>query len=222
MSFLAVLAGIAAFGVTDAAVSNVMNSWQAGILPGVVAGIWAGWPLSHFETARRELYLHPAPRIYKTNVEDAFARIRDILRETSYNYGDRWRAITADNALMRIVAELPYQEEEIHVEIGPRGEVRERKEHVKRYIKLECQMKSQDGQTVIQYDFFPRAEGYNSTACDAIIDHTLSAIEQNIGEGQALKVLPLRALGAPPMWMLALTVLALFFLANDALHVITQ
>jgi hypothetical protein len=222
MYFLAIVAGTAVFGLTDAAVCHVMHSWQAGILPGVVAGFWAGWPLAHSATAQREVYLHPAPRIYKANVEDAFSKVRDVLRETSYNYGDKWRAITADNAVMRILAELAYQEEEIHHEIGPRGEVRDRREQVKRYIKLECQMKSQDGQAVVQYDFYPRAEGFNTTACDAIINHTLSAIEQSIGESRALKVLPIRALGAPPVWLLLLTALSLFFLTGDAWHVLTQ
>ncbi|HEY9758828.1 MAG TPA: hypothetical protein V6C97_26910 [Oculatellaceae cyanobacterium] len=222
MSIFAIVAGAAAFGLTDAVVCHVMNSWQAGFLPGVVAGIWAGWPLSHSNTAKRELYLHPAPRIYKANVEDAFSKIRDVLRETSFNYGDKWRAVTSDNAVMRIVAELTYQEEEVHYDIDARNVMRERKEHVKRYIKLECQLKSQGGQAVVQYDFFPRTEGFNSTACDALIDHTLSTIEQNLGKGEALKVLPLRALGAPPKWMLILTVVSLVFLANDAFHVILQ
>lgn len=220
MSLVGIIAGIMAFGMTDAAVGHVMNNWQAGIVPGVIAGVWTAWPLFHFEKARHDLFLHPAPKIYNCNVEDAFSAIRDYLRETTYNYGDKWRGITADTATMRIVADLSYQEEELHVEITPRGDMRDRKEFVKRHIKLECQMKSEAGRAVIQFDFSPRAEGYNVASCDNTIEHVLNAIDASIGQGQPLKQLPLRALGAPPWWLIVVTGVALAFLAGDAWHTI--
>ena len=198
MSFLGIVAGVVAFAVTDGLVGHVMNNGQAGILPGVVAGIWAAWPLFHFEGAQREVFLHPAPKMYNANVEDAFATIRDVLRETSYNFGDGWRVTTSDNALMRIVANLTFQEEEMHVEMAARGELRDRKEYVKRYIKLECQMKNHDGRAVIQFDFFPKAEGFNSTACDGIISGVLTAVDRSLGSGQPLNHYKLRALSAHP------------------------
>jgi hypothetical protein len=222
MSFVGTIAGIMAFGMTDAVVGQVMNNWQAGIVPGVIAGAWTAWPLFHFEGARHDLFLHPAPKIYSRNVEDAFSDVRDYLRETTYNYGDKWRGITADTATMRIVADLSYQEEELHVEITPRGEMRDRREFVKRHIKLECQMKSEAGRAVIQFDFSPRAEGYNVASCDTIIEHILTTIDANLGQGQPLKQLPVRALGAPPWWLIVVTGVALAFLAGDAWHTMIQ
>jgi hypothetical protein len=222
MSFLGIVAGVVVFGATDALVGHVMNNGQSGILPGIAGGIWAAWPLFHLESAQRELFLHPAPRIYNANVEDAFATVRDVLRETTYNFGDGWRVTTSDNSLMRIVANLTFQEEEMHVEMAARGELRDRKEYVKRYIKLECQMKNQDGRVIIQFDFFPKAEGFNTTACDGIIAGVLSAVDRSLAGGQPLNQYKLRALSAPPWWILGFTALTLVFLAADAFRALTQ
>ncbi|HEY9753550.1 MAG TPA: hypothetical protein V6C97_00160 [Oculatellaceae cyanobacterium] len=222
MYLLGIIVGSMAFGVTDAAVSNVMHSWQAGVFPGLIAGAWTAWPFIHFEATRQEQYLHPAPKIYDCNVEDAFTAIHTYLSETAYNYGDKWRVITADPPTMRIVAEITFQDEEIHFDINQRGEMRERKEFAKRYIKFECQMKSEAGRAVIQCDFNRRIEGFNFASCDKIIEQVFGSIATNIGIGQPLKQLPIRALGAPPMPLLIATGIGLLFLAGDALHVMMQ
>ncbi len=193
---------------------SVMNSWQTGIVPGLVAVMWMAWPLFHFRAAKRDLFLHPAPRIYNHNVEDAFSCVRDFLRESSYNCGDKWRAITADNATMRIVAELTYQEEELLIEMGQRGELRDRRQLVKRHIKMECQMKSEDGRAVLQFDFAPRAEGFNTASCDPFIEHVLAAIETGLGPGEAVnEVLP-KPLGSPPWWLIVATCVAFAFITG--------
>ncbi len=64
--------------------SQMMNSWQTGIVPGLVAVMWMAWPLFHFQATKRDLFLHPAPRIYNHNVEDAFSCVRNFLRESSW------------------------------------------------------------------------------------------------------------------------------------------
>ncbi len=145
-----------------------------------------------------------------------------MLGETTYNYGDKWRVLTADNSIMRIFAHLPFQEEEMHVEFGSRGELRDRNVHVKRNITLECQMKSEGGKAIIQFDFEARTEGMNANACDGIIERLIDAVERKLGPGEPVKVLLPCPLPAPPWWLLGITGVTLVLLAGDAVRAITQ
>lgn len=47
------------------------------------------WPRIERARAERYNFLHPAPKEYNLPIKVAFSRIRDILAEASYNYGDK-------------------------------------------------------------------------------------------------------------------------------------
>lgn len=76
--------------------SAITHDAGTGILPGLVLGILAAYPIFKGACEERSQFLHPEPREYRVPAELAFAKIRDILAETSYNYGDKWNVVTAD------------------------------------------------------------------------------------------------------------------------------
>lgn len=86
----------------------VFHNNEAGVLPGIVAGIWAAWPLIHQARVQRYNFLHPVPKEYNESTKLAFSKLREILAETAYNFGDKWRVSTADTQSGRITADLTY------------------------------------------------------------------------------------------------------------------
>ena len=61
------LAAIAAGVITWLLVGStlgviVLHKNEAGIFPGLIAGIWAAWPLLHQGRVERYNFLHPAPK----------------------------------------------------------------------------------------------------------------------------------------------------------------
>ena len=57
----------------------------AGCFPGLIAGIWVAWPFFHHAGVSRYNFLHPVPKEYKVSLKQAFAQIRDILSDVTYN-----------------------------------------------------------------------------------------------------------------------------------------
>src|SRR5271166_2476103 len=201
MLALPVIAGSVAFFAVAQIVGGIDHSPWAGIFPGIVAAIWAAWPIWHFNSAARHRLLHPQPKLHAVNAQVAFSKIRDVLRERFYKYGDKWHVITADVATMRIVADLRYFDEESHIETGHRGDFQNRTVRVQRYLRLETQMHGQGSATVVQFDFEPRVEGLNFSACDSIIRDFITSAESAIGAGESIESENNTKLPAPPLWL---------------------
>ena len=217
MLALPILVGIVAFFAFAQIVGGFDHSPGAGILPGIVAAIWAAWPIWHFHSAARNRLLHPQPKLHAVNAQVAFNKIRDVLREKFYQYGDKWHVITSDVATMRIVADLRYFDEESHIEMGHRGDLQNRTVRVQRYLRLEMQMHGQGSATVVQFDFEPRIEGLNLTACDSIIRDFMTSAESAIGAGETIEAEARTKLPAPPLWLSLVTACSISLLLVDVL-----
>lgn len=221
MSLVGIAAGVISFAAANTVVDAVLHSNTAGIVPGMVAGLWAGWPLFHKHRAKRDVFLHPAPLRYPVNVQRTFDKIREILRETTYQYGDRWHVLTAEISTLRIVADLHYVEEIKHLEIQHQT-IREHVERIRRYIKMEIQMKAAGSKSIVQYDFTPRIEGLNSSACDEMVRSVLSAVEGKLGTGEPVAEIEPKPLSSPPLWLITSTGIMLVLLAKDAWQAVVQ
>jgi hypothetical protein len=215
MLFVPILAGTCAFCVVSSIVGGIDHVPGAGLFPGAVAALWAAWPLWHFSSVARHKLLHPQPKLHAVNAQVAFSKIRDVLRETIYQYGDQWRVITADVATMRILADLRYVEEETQIEMGHRGELQSRTNKVQRCIRLETQICPQGSKSIVQFDFEPRVEGFHFTACDSIIKEFISSAEASIGTGTLTGSPAETRLSAPPWWLLGLTGLMIIGVMGD-------
>jgi hypothetical protein len=211
----AISAGIVVFLAVGSLVTAVTHNQQASLLPALVAGVWAAWPLLHGHAVQRENFLHPPPREYGATTRAAFGNIRDVLRESAYNFGDKWRVTTADVATGRIFAEIRFFDEEQHAEVS-RGHINYRKERVQRYLSLEVQMKdTANGSAIVQFDFTPRVEGTKYGACDWLVDDVLSGVEESLGPGREILKSINAGLPAPPWWLLAMTIGELFLFFQD-------
>ncbi|MBY0293984.1 hypothetical protein K2Q08_01470, partial [Patescibacteria group bacterium] len=151
------------------------------------------------------------PREYEVPAKVVFARIRDFLAEVSYNYGDKWRVVTADTQTGRITANMSYTDEVVQVEAGAKGQLHTRKERLQRFITLEVLVTDTGGgTTIVQLDFTAKADGSNLYACDSVISNCQKAISAQFGAFKPVgTTVAATKLSAPPWWLLVLSALAL-------------
>jgi len=224
MIALGIATGVFVFLLTGGFLSQMMlHNNEAVFWPSVVAGIWAAWPVVHYGRLARQNFLHPPPREYNIPVKHAFAKMRDLLADTSYNYGDKWHVSTADTQGGRINADLRFFDEEDRLEADFKGNVHSRKVRLQRYIGLEVTIcDTGRDTTLIGLDFNPKAEGYNPYACDSIIAGLICSIENQIGPGGQSEDSPDTKLPAPPWWLIWITALALVAFFIDIQKAIFQ
>lgn len=178
MAILAIIVGTFVFLLTGALIGEASHDAGAGLLPGLVLGVLAAIPIFKAACEERAKFLHPETREYKVPAKIAFAKIRDILAETSYNYGDKWQVVTADTQTGRITANLRFIDEFTRFEGDARGQIHTRKERLQRFLSLEIQvLPTEQGTTLVQMDFSPTVEGVNYAACDSIISSLSARID---------------------------------------------
>jgi hypothetical protein len=225
MLIAAIAAGVFAWLLTGSIIGVIVthgnNNGSAGMFPGLVAGIWAAWPLLHQGRVQRINFLHPVPKRYKVPVKQAFKRVREILDEKIYNFGDGWKVSTADTQAKKIKATLKWTDEETKMEPGHGGQVNTRTVRVQRLLELDIQMKEEpNDSTIIQFDFHPRIEGMTYIACDSKVEGLLADVEAALGAGTAAGNPMATNLPAPPWWLLGLTAFALFLLLGDVVQAV--
>jgi len=193
----------------------VFHNAGAGFFPGLVAALWAAWPLFAIHTSQRADFLHPLPKRYPVNNQVAFTKAIEFLREFSYSFGDRWHIVTADVASNRIVADLRFFDEESHPEAAGRG-ISTRTVRVQRRIRLEAQFDaSYSAETIVKLNFYTQIEGFNFRACDAIITEVKDSLDMLLCGGIEVGASRPFKLSAPPVWLLGVTALMLLFLLGD-------
>ena len=182
MAIIAIATGIFVFLLTGAVTNEFTHHPGAGVLPGLILGFLAASPIFKLAVQERTDFLHPAPREYNIPAKLAFAKIRDYLAETSYNYGDKWHVVTADTQSGRITANLRFMDEFTRIEGDARGNIHNRKERLHRFLALEIQvLATESGTTMIQLDFSPTVEGACYAACDSIISGIHKQIDSMLG-----------------------------------------
>lgn len=212
-----IIAGIVAFLVVGAVTSEcIVHTKEAGLFPGLVAAAWCLWPAMHVGGISRYNFLHPVPRRYSQPLKQAFAKIRQILSDKTYNFGDKWHVTSADTQQHRISATLRFTEEQSHIEGSSLSNIHTKTERVQRLLELDIQFKEEpNDKTVVQLDFRPRVEGVAWYACDSIISGIVSEIESSMGGGTDAGNAASTTIGAPPWWLLGLTALMLLSLWSD-------
>lgn len=220
MVLLAMALGFSAFLFSASFIGTViLRNPEGGIFPGLVLGLWAAWPAIHSAILERTLLLHPQAIEYDLPAKVVFATIRDFLAEVSYNYGDKWRVVTADTQAGRIRANLSFTDEVEQVHADARGHIHTRKERLLRFIDLNLSVSvTARGTTAVKLDFSSRADGANLFACDSIIASCQQALSTRLGEGKSDGTVLDRKLPAPPWWLLAVSALALINLYSNILR----
>lgn len=182
MALVAIIVGTFVFLLTEALIGEASHDAGAGIMPGLILGALAAIPIFKAACDERAKFLHPQPREYRVPAKIAFAKIRDILAEISYNYGDKWHVVTADTQTGRITANLRFTDELTRFEGDARGQIHTRKERLQRFLAVEIQVQQTErGTTTIYMDFRPTVEGVNYAACDSIIGSLSSHIDAALG-----------------------------------------
>lgn len=178
MAIVAIIVGTFVFLLTGALIGDASHDAGAGIVPGLVLGILAAYPIFKSACEVRAKFLHPEAREYNVPAKIAFAKIRDILAEISYNYGDKWHVVTADTQTGKITANLRFMDEFTRIEGDARGNIHTRKERLQRFLTVEIQVQpTPRGTTAILMDFRPTIEGVNYSACDSIISNFTNAVD---------------------------------------------
>lgn len=218
-----IIAAIAAFCVVGSCTRFfVLNTPETGIMEGLYAAVWAAWPFFHTGSVQRYNFLHPVPRRYKTPLKQAFAKVRQIISEKSYNFGDKWHVATADTQQRRITATLRFIEEESRGFEGTNiANIQHRTQRVQRLLELDVQMKEEPNDTtVVQFDFRPKVEGVNFSACDSIIAGIVCDVETALGPGSDAGNPADTSIPAPPWWLIGVGVLGLFQLWGDVMKAV--
>ncbi|MBZ0185226.1 MAG: hypothetical protein K8F91_03165 [Candidatus Obscuribacterales bacterium] len=220
----AITLGIFAFLLSGAFLGQmVLHNNEASFFPALVIGIWAAWPFLHQARVQRYNFLHPVPREYKVPTKQAFAKVRDLLAETVYNFGDKWHISSADTISGKIAADLRFTDEQINYDMDSRGQIHTRKERLQRYLGLQMTIRDTGRDTTtITLDFSPKVEGAQFHACDSIVTGLIESIESRIGPGAQIADPTDTRLPAPPWWLLSLSALALFALLSDIQKAIFQ
>jgi hypothetical protein len=188
MALIAIIVGTFVFLLTGALIGDASHDASAGIMPGLVLGVLAAIPIFKSACEERAKFLHPQAREYKVPAKIAFAKIRDILAEISYNYGDKWHVVTADTQTGRITANLRFMDEFTRFEGDARGHIHTRKERLQRFLAVEIQVQATErGTTAVLMDFRPTVEGVNFAACDSIISSLSANIESALGGALSIR-----------------------------------
>ncbi len=218
MVILGMALGFSAFCFFGALIGQtILNKGEAGLFPGLVVGIWVAWPCFHAWLVERRHFLHPQPREYEIPAKVAFATIRDFLAEVTYNFGDKWRVVTADTQSGRIVANLTYTDEVVKCEADAKGQIHTRKERMQRFITLDAFVTDTGrGTTALKLAFTAKADGANMFACDSVIANCQKVISMRLGGFQPVtNAAQVSKLPAPPWWLLVLSTVALINLYLD-------
>jgi IS66 C-terminal element len=114
-------------------------------------------------------------------VKQAFAKVRQVLSESTYGYGDKWYVASADTRQKRITAYLRFTDDEVRLQGTSLFQVYVSKDRKHRLLELVVQMHEEPGDvTVVQFDFKTKVEGLAWYACDRAIYNVLSDIEKLI------------------------------------------
>lgn len=211
-----IIAGLIAFFLVGAVTGElVLHQPKTGVTEGLIAAVWAAWPFIHTGGVNRYNFLHPVPRRYSSSLKQAYAKIRQIIDDKTYNFGDKWHISTSDTMAQRMTATLRFTEEESRGFDGTNiGNIQHRTQRVQRLLELDVQFKEEpNDNTVVQFDFRPKVEGMNFSACDSIIRELVNDVEVALGPGSNAGNPADTTLPAPPWWLIglgALGVLALF------------
>ena len=209
--------GILAFFIVGSMTTYgvVGGNLQGGVFPGFVAGLWALWPFLHTDRVLRYNFLHPVPRRYNQPLKHVYSKVRQLLSEKTYNFGDKWHVTTSDTIQRRITANLKFMDEESHLEGQSLSNLHVRKERKQRLIELDVQfVEGENDRTTVQLDFVPTVEGAAIGACDSIINGLTIDIDNAIGGGENSGDPTATKLPAPPWWLLGTTALMLMTLWN--------
>lgn len=218
-----IIVGLFVWGLVGACTRfYVLNTPETGVMEGLVAAVWAAWPFFHTGGVQRYNFLHPVPRRYKTPLKQAFAKVRQIISEKSYNFGDKWHVATADTQQRRITATLRFTEEESKGFEGTNiANIQHRTQRVQRLLELDVQMKEEPNDTtVVQFDFRPKVEGVNFSACDSIIAGIISDVETALGPGTDAGNPADTSIPAPPWWLIGVGGLGLLQLWGDVMKAV--
>lgn len=95
MMIVGILLGLFVWGLVGSSISSfVLHKPMTGMFEGFVAGAWVAWPFIHRFRVSRYNFLHPVPKEYQVSVPQAFAKVRDLLAELTYKFGDKWHIVT--------------------------------------------------------------------------------------------------------------------------------
>jgi len=221
MIIAGIIFGILAFLIVAAFVGDGLHNSNAGVFPGLVAATWAGWPFFHHHFVGRSNFLHPEARGYSVDLPTAFSTIREILRETVYDFGDRWHVVTADPASGRIVADLCYVDEQQRFDQSGKFDFRSRTDRFRRRIRLQVHIEPQGSHaSVVQLEFSTQIEGANRSACDPIITDLSDCVRERLGPSDPVGFHSSTGLPTPPWWLIITSACSILVLFKDACEVV--
>lgn len=204
------------FTLNSLIVDALTHNPDAGWFPAAVVAAWILWFTFRDHKVDRSRLLRPKAKVYSINCQEAFSRIYSILKETTYNYGDRWHIVTADVATNQIVADLRFTDEESSLHMGLGGQVHHGTTRAQRYLRCAIQLYAVDsGDTIIKFRFTPIVQGFNIWSCDSIIIDFQDSINLWLGPGTSEAEDPPAKSSGPPFWLIGITVVMLVFLTGN-------
>lgn len=175
--FLALCVVVYAFFSTDVP-KNIIDAGSA--IWWTVLLVWIAWfviMIQSKEATERENLLAPPWKKYACSCQIVFKKVKTVLKEASYGYGDEWRITTASTQNNKIVATL-----------RPSDDASEGKPR-KCFIKLTAQIDIADGgkSSILKLTFDEKSDGREAESYE-IIREVTESIDNSLGGGEALTI----------------------------------
>jgi hypothetical protein len=133
--------------------------------------IHAAFSMGFLDSSHSDSRLSPLPRKFNVPCQIVFSKIRTVLRDTVYGFGDKWHVISADVQANEIVAEI---------KLAPEGSLLN-----KAYLRMRAQIQIADeGYSSILIIKFDENSEARQAETYAIADQIVSDIDKAIGSAQ--------------------------------------
>lgn len=193
--------GLIVAGITG---QFLLQDFQIGLLPGLVAALWFGCMINHEQDQAKLNMLFPIPRTYEVPLKQAFPAIKKALQEYSYEYGQTFKVLPNDHNRNEIKANMKWTDVDEVPEPSQHDYGKVRKTTVERFLRLEIYFKptTQGGNpaTTVEIRWFPMAKGLNPRACEPII-HQVTALIDSVVPAEGKTDLPPTQPWIPPAWL---------------------
>ncbi len=201
-----VIGGLAGLALAFIAGQFLLHDFAAGLMPGLVLGLWVGLSIEHQRREQTNSMLFPAPLKCSQSLKQVYPQVKKLIREYTYQYGKTFRIHPTNPSQSReLKADMTWADTDRIAELLP-GDSKGRK-LAERHVRLEIYFRSPDANsTTIEIHWYPMAEGLDPSACESVIREVNEQLRQLLGADSDDQQ-PAKERWIPPVWLHITTII---------------